>query len=129
MLDLKSNIDVVQDIAPAAKTATAHGGGADMAGYDQAVAIFDAGVITDGTHTPALEESDDNSTFTAVAAGDLIGAFAAVTSSSGGSAVQRVGYIGTKRYIRVTTTVSGATTGGVYGTVIVRGLARKLPLA
>lgn len=77
-----------------------------------------AGTITDGTHTPKVQESDDNSTFTDVASTDLAGtALVAITANS----VQRISYVGNKRYIRVATTVSGTTTGGMYTASVLRG--------
>ncbi len=117
MFDLVDNIAVEESITPAAHTASANGAGIDLRGYQAAVVIVDAGTITDGTHTISLEESDDNSTYTAVAATDLQGSFANVASNT----PQKVGYIGGKRYIRAVTTVSGATTGGIYGVAVIKG--------
>ncbi|KXG44967.1 hypothetical protein U473_01630 [Tepidibacillus decaturensis] len=121
---MKNNIDAVTTLEPAARTATANGTGVDLQGFDAATVVIQVGTITDGTHTPTIEESDDNVTFTAVDAADLIGTLSNLANSTN----QRVGYIGTKRYIRVVSTVSGATTGGVYGALVVRGHARKYPV-
>jgi hypothetical protein len=124
MRDLKSNLDFVASFAPAARTASANGTAVDLAGFNASLILINAGTITDGTHTPKLQESDDNSTFTDVDSSDLLGSFAALTSNS----IQKVGYIGNKRYLRAVVTVSGATTGGVYAATIVRGEASKYPL-
>lgn len=124
-MDIKQTTDVQTSLAPAARTATANGSGVDLSGFHSTEVAFVVGTITDGTHTPSVQESDDNSTFTAVAAADLIGTLAALASSTN----QRVGYRGTKRYLRAVSTVSGATTGGVYAAVVVRGDARKQPVA
>jgi hypothetical protein len=123
--DLKSNVDVAQSLAPAARTATANGTGVDLRGYEAAMCVFHPGTITDGTHTPSLEESDDDATYTAVAAADMDGTWAALASNT----IQRVGYKGAKRYIRAVITVSGATTGGVYGASVARGRPAAAPLA
>jgi hypothetical protein len=80
------------------------------------------GTITDGTHTPKLQESDDNATFTDVAAGDLEGTFAVLATGVN----QHVGYKGRKRYLRAVITVAGATTGGIYGAAIIRAQAPGL---
>ncbi len=114
---------------PAARTASANGTSADLAGYGSAVAIVEFGARTDGTHTPVLEESDDDSTFTAVAAGDLQGSFTACSSAATDDVVQRVGYLGSKRYVRVALTVAGATTGALSSAMIVRGAPAVAPLA
>ena len=119
MKDLKSKIDFDTSIAPAAITATATGTGVDLLNYNSVVAVITPGTIADGTHTPKLMESDDDSTYTDVDTTDLHGAFSAIASD----AVQTVGYIGIKRYVRIVSTVAGATTGGVYGGHILLGNA------
>lgn len=129
MRDIKTVVDAAQSLTPAARTASANGTGANLQGYGSAMAIVAFGTITDGTHTPKLQESDDNSSFSDVAAADLNGSFSAGTSGAGGSAVQRVGYIGAKQYIRVVMTVAGATTGALSSAEIVRGHAAQNPLA
>jgi hypothetical protein len=129
MRDLKDNIDTVPSIHPGAKTASANGAGVDLQGYDAAMCLLAVGAWTDGTHTLKLQESDDNSVFSDVAAADLQGAFTVISGAGQQNAVQRVGYIGSKRYIRAATTVAGATTGAIYGAAIVRGSARLMPLA
>lgn len=124
-MDIKQTQDIKNSLAPAARTASANGSGVDLANFASATVAFVVGTITDGTHTPSVEESDDNTTFTAVAAADLIGSLAALASDTN----QRVGYRGSKRYVRAVSTVAGATTGGVYAGVVIRGDARKQPVA
>lgn len=109
-----------------AKTADQNGTGVDLQGYEAAVAIFQLGTWTDGTHTPILEESDDNSSFTLVAAADRQGAFTAVTSNANVDTVQKVGYVGNKRYLRVRITAAGTTTGMVNAAIVVRSKARHI---
>lgn len=124
MIDLKTKLEGITSLAPAARTATANGTGVDLANKDGAMVVFQVGTITDGTHTPKLQDSADNSTFADVAAADQVGTLAALASNVN----QRVSYIGTKRYIRAVSTVSGATTGGVYSALVVRGAPRKQPV-
>lgn len=122
--DLNKEVAVAQSLAPAVRTATANGTGVDLSGYNAAMVLWNVGTITDGTHTPKLQESDDNSTFTDVAAADLSGSHAALTSST----LQEIGYIGRARYVRAVITVSGSpSTGGAYSASIIRGRARTLP--
>lgn len=125
MNDMKNHMDLANSLTPAARTASANGSGVDLQGFHGALAVVICGTRTDGTHTPSLEESDDNSTFTAVAAADMEGTFAAIATGVN----QRVGYKGRARYIRLVTTVSGATTGAVYGMGVVRGFAHREPVA
>lgn len=120
--DLYHHLGPVQSIAPGAKTATASGTGVDLRFYSSALVLLDVGAWTDGTHTLKIQESDDNSSYTDVAAEDLQGAFTAISGAGHANAVQKVGYIGYKRYIRAHVTVAGATTGAIYGATVVRGL-------
>lgn len=117
MRDLVNNISDSTSLAPAARTATANGTGVDLQGFNSAEILFVVGTITDGTHTPKVQESDDNTTFTDVAAADQEGTLAALASSTN----QAVGYKGNMRYLRAVSTVAGATTGGVYSAVVLRG--------
>lgn len=128
-LDNVNDFSVAQSLVPAARTAAGNGTGVDLAGYNAAAVIITSGVITDGTlYTFEVQESDDNSTFTAVADADLIGTEPALAASDD-NVVREVGYKGIKRYIRVA--ITGATgspaTGGVFAAFVVRGKPRKFP--
>lgn len=128
--------------------------GVDLSAYDGAMIYILAGNYTDGTFTPVVQESSDNSTWNAVAATDLVAWSATSTTnsapvklndtngnptgnsqpnaiSSAATAInQRVGYIGAQRYIRVVSTISGSpATGMGYDVVIVAGRPRNLPSA
>lgn len=119
--DINKELVVVQSVAPAAAlTATTTGAGVDLVGFRSAMAVVSAGVATDGTFVPTLEESDDNVTFTTVAAADLSGAFAAITAAAD-ELVQRVGYLGEKRYIRVLLTETVASAGAFITASIIKG--------
>jgi hypothetical protein len=63
-----------------------------------------------------------------VGTADLSGAFTAVSGTAGQNAIQRVGYIGAKRYVRGFVTVAGATTGMLCGVRITRGHPGRKPL-
>src|SRR5260221_14762508 len=81
------------------------------------------GLWTDGTHAFTINESDDNSTWTAVVAADLMpnpeggvyGTAATFLPINGATAVvQRIDYIGRKSYGQGVSTEKGAT-GAAYG--------------
>lgn len=118
--DLKSNLAAAPSLNPAARTATANGTAVDLQGAKSALAVLSVGAWTDGTHTPKLQEGElaDGSDAADVAADNLEGAFTAIAGAGQANAIQRVGYKGTKRYLRVVMTVAGATTGAVYGAAI-----------
>jgi hypothetical protein len=53
--------------------ASVTGTGVDLQSYESAEVVITVGTITDGTHTPKLQESaTSNSGFTDVAAGDQL---------------------------------------------------------
>jgi hypothetical protein len=125
------NALVQRTLAPAARTATANGTtvdrAADGARYQDALVVIDTGVVTDGTHTFAVQESADGSSWAAVADADLQGAEPAVTSANDDT-VYEIGYLGAARYLRVAVTVAGATTGGLYSAAVVLSNARRGPV-
>jgi len=128
--DLKNNVDATQTIAPQVLTGSVNGTGIDTREHDSAMIVFHFGVVTDGTFTPSIEESDSQgSGFTAVAAADQEGTLSAVTSGGGGSAAQRAGYKGNKRFIRGVITESGSSTGALAGATVHRGHAHGAPTA
>ena len=128
MKDLANNLSIVQSLAPASRTANANGAAVDLQGYEGALILISTGAITDGTHTFEVQESDDGTTFTAVANSDLIGTEPAVGATNDNTDY-KIGYIGSKRYVRVVVTVAGATNGGVYGAWVIRGYPRHAPVA
>lgn len=81
--------------------------------------------------TPKLQECDTTvgTSFTDVAAADIDGAFAAVKAATADSVIQRVAYIGGKRYIRVVLTYTGTgITAGVIGCYGILGRPSVAPI-
>lgn len=129
-LDLVNDVGVLASLPPGARTAAANGSGVDLAGYDGAAVVVSSGTVTDGTlYTFEVQESDNNSDFTAVADADLIGSEPTFTASEDNT-VKKVGYKGVKRYIRAAlVTVTGSpSTGGVFAAYVVRGKSRVSPV-
>jgi hypothetical protein len=120
-------------IPPAVRAATINGADVDRSGYESVTALVHFGAYTDGTHTPKLQEADDNGSgapgaYSDVAAGDLIQAFTAVAAAPGANTVQEVGYKGVKRWVRIVLTLSGTTTGAGSSAMILLGHARNQPV-
>jgi len=119
--DMKSNIDVMESLAPASRTAAVNGTGVDLRGYDSAMVVIQAGAAggTSPSFTFEVQESDDDSTYAAVANADLDGTEPVVTAAA---AAARIGYKGAKRYIRAAiTVVSGTSPTLLCSAAIVRG--------
>lgn len=106
--DLKNNLSITQSLHPATRTATASGTGVDLQGAKAALVEFNFGAWASGVWTPSVEESDDNSAWSAVAAADLEGSLTAVDSGDDDNVAQRAGYKGTKRYIRAVLTTASS---------------------
>jgi hypothetical protein len=125
--DIKDNIDAATAYVAITVSATGTGSNVDLNGYDSGMVVASFGTMaTGGTLTPSLTESADGTTFTAVGTGDLQGAFAAFTTGAA-SGLQRVGYIGSKRYVKPVLTFGGTGAGGPASIVVVRGHpARRL---
>lgn len=133
MRDLHHNIKVTNVIDPAAiKSGNAATAGAviDTQGYESLEFLIEAGVLTDGTLTPSLTEGElaDGSDGTAVPANDLLGTIAGATfAATDDSKTKTIGYRGGHRYVKLTVTQAGATTGGFYNAVAVQSHARNQP--
>jgi len=132
MKDMKNRFSTKQSLNPAGNRGNGaqNGAGVDLTGYEGARVDFSVGTITDGTHTPKLQESSDSTngtdgTWTDVAAADQEGTLANLAAST----PQSVGYKGSKRWVRAVVTGAGATTGAMYAANVIRGFARHNPAA
>ena len=135
MRDLNAHLSVVQSLAPQSVDAdgSVDGADVDLANFDSAVAIGNAGLwATDGSYIFVLQHADDDGTgapdtYADVPAASVDGAFTAVTATTNDNVAQQVGYLGNKRWLRVRLTTSGNTSGTfVGGAVIARGNGRKV---
>lgn len=127
MRDLVNNIGIVQALAPAVLTATATGAAIDLLGFGSAAVAINTGAISgDGDFTAALQESDTTTSgdFADVAAPDLIGTLPANLEAN---AAAKIGYIGTKRYLRVVVTRNSGTSIAA-GAMLIKGNAAERPV-
>src|SRR6056300_279145 len=92
----------------------------DRQGSEGLEIIFQVGAYTDGSVTPLIEESDDNSDYTAVADADLTNTEASAALSATG--VSSIGYIGAKRYVKASAVTAAGSTLSVGATAIKFGL-------
>jgi hypothetical protein len=99
----------------------------DEGGFRSALVLIHVGTVTDGTHTVEVQDSPNNSDWTAVANDFLQGTEPALITSND-ERIHEIGYTGHQRYLRVVVTASGSpATGGVYGATILLGWPRKMP--
>lgn len=126
--DLYNNIGVKESLAPASRTAAVNGTGVDLKGYESAVVVIERGAAggTSPSFTFEVQESDDDSTYAAVAAADLQGTEPVVTAAG---APVKIGYLGSKRYIRAAITAATGTSPTLLcAASVVLGNARDNPV-
>ena len=103
------NLSIAQLLVPATYKTNQNGSSVDLANVNANAIVVSVGAVTDGTYAFALQDSPDNSTWTAVAAGNMVGAFVGAAANT----VQKVGYLGAQRYLRVVSTVGGSPSTGM----------------
>ena len=129
--DLKNDIKIVNGLNIASITTNTTTGGVevDTQGYESVTIEVITGARTDGTVTPLLQESDVTATYSgSVADEDLIG-LEADAALSALNARSRFGYIGKKRYIKVSLVSTSVTTGLTAGASVILGNPKSAPVA
>ncbi len=124
MKDLYNNISAVSVLHSVVVSATANHADIDLAGYNSAVLLIDlgtdAGTGLGESHNLAfkLEHADDDGTgaagsYAAVATADIqgytptAGVFLTVDSTDEDNTLYKVGYVGGKRFLKLTYTEAG----------------------
>jgi hypothetical protein len=116
-MDIHNNIKYVVAVQPydPAATGTKTGIVIDRQGFDSVEFVHAVGAIaaTAFTQTPVIFEGAATGTLTSVADGDLIGTEAGARLSGGttDNKTGKIGYRGTKRYVRMDLIIAGAATG------------------
>ena len=120
MRDIMNGLDLKRAISPqAARTDNTAivSSVADLKGYDGAMLAINIGANTDANAAFAvlIEDSDDNSTYAAVADEYLNGTEALAGFDFGDdNELRKIGYSGIKRYLRATITPSGNDAGNIF---------------
>lgn len=120
--DLKAIVGTpTKSLDVSARTASADGASADLKGFRSAMVIIDVDAYTDGSLVFSLDESDDNSSWSAVASTDFSGSVT-VDGAADDDQAYVIGYYGSKRYLRVALdAAAGATSGAICGGMIIPG--------
>lgn len=140
MRDLYHNVLATQVLSPVVATTTKTSSTIDMQGYNSVSIVFAVGLSGDTLSgslywTLSLQDSPDNSTWTAVAATNISAgvdggtATAVLNTTSSDRQVYSFGYIGGQRYIQAIATPTGSVSSGVpIGIVALRGTAGYKPV-
>ena len=128
MKDLLSNIGAVLALAPAVQAAATNGGAIDLQEYGSVViAVSTGAIVGDGDFGVKLQHSDTTT------AGDFTDAPAINVASNApatleASAGYKLGYSGSKRYVRLALTKDGGTSIAL-GAVAILGQPAVAPVA
>lgn len=95
---------------------TTTGTGLAWGRFRSAMVVVWSGTLADGTFTFEVQDSDDDTNYTAVADAYLEGAEPALTASD---TVAVIGYKGTRKYLRVVCASTDTTDGGPVGALII----------
>lgn len=121
------------DIQTISSDTTTNGDIIDLQGFDSCTFLFQTGTVTDGDYTVLIQEGDDSglSDAAAVADADLTATEASVsfTADTDDNVVSKIGYIGSKRYVRFNVVSANTTSGAVVGAQAVLGDASFAPVA
>lgn len=91
--------------------------------------VVTTGTIADGSHAITVQDSDDGSSWAAADPSRIQGTQPTIGATDD-NVVFDVGYVvGTRQYVRLVVTTSGATTGGVFSAVAVLSGASSAPVA
>lgn len=131
LFDLHDNCEVANalDSSTISSDTTTNGEIIDTAAFHGLEFILKSGAITDGAYTVALTEGDDSglSDGTAVSADDLLGSIAFADTED--NVAKRIGYIGKKRYVRLSIVSTGTASGGIFDGVAVKYAPFHAPVA
>lgn len=117
--DLLNDTEVVEVFSSSQRSSNANGSQVDTKKRNSCVMSLHVSGYTDGTHDFTVEHAKDDGTgspdtWDSVPSDQLDGSFPSVTES-GDTGVHRVGVYTNRRFVRVTTSVSGTTDGATYG--------------
>ncbi len=130
-IDLKNDIKQLSafDIQAITTDTTTVGNEIDTLGFESVTFILQAGTLTDGDYTILVQDSDvSGSGFVDVTDDFLIGTEAA-TQVSASNAITRIGYVGKKRYVKISVVSANTTSGGTVGAIAALGSPRHAVVA
>tara|TARA_R110000823_G_scaffold232606_3_gene359062 strand:- start:873 stop:1319 length:447 start_codon:yes stop_codon:yes gene_type:complete len=125
MRDLANNTNTVSVVVPAVITGDTNGTGVDLQGFESCVLTVNTGAEGDTLSSSVkfefyLEDSDDNSSFSAVTSSKSVtgkavsgaGVFLTLDANGETPQITTIGYIGGKRYVRVRIDATGTHSNG-----------------
>jgi hypothetical protein len=102
----------------------------DTQGFASIEFVMQSGTLTDGAYLPLIQDGDDSGLSDAAAVDDT---FLTNTEASAAfaladdNAVKSIGYVGHKRYVRLSIVSSATSSGGTLGAVCIKGAQMRKP--
>jgi hypothetical protein len=129
--DLKNDIKVLNalNIASITTNATTAGVEIDTQGYESVTFEIITGARTDGTVTPLIQESDISGSYSGSVDDDNLIGLESEAAISAAHSRSRIGYIGTKRYVKLSLVSTLVTSGLTAGGSVILGDPKHLPVA
>ena len=133
MKDQKSDLKTLVALTPRAaidSDTTTAGAIIDRKGFESVTFSIISGVLTDGAYAVLIEEGDaaNLSDAAAVADADLIGTEAAAGFALADDATAKtIGYIGVKRYVRLSVVTTATSSGGFIAATAILGNPHNAP--
>jgi len=140
MKDLYNKVEAVSVLDPIAITATAVHTDIDLQGFNSACLLvqtgLDAGTGLSDSHkfVFTMDHSDDGTTYTAVATADMLdltvtsGVVLTIDAATEDNTLYKLGYVGGKRYLQLTYTITGTVTMPI-GIIVLKGDPENAPVA
>ena len=127
--DQKTSLKAIKalNIASIATSTTTAGSSIDTKGFESLTLFVELGARTDGTFLPLVQDSDDNSTFADVVDTFLIGTEAEASLNTANT-VKSIGYVGKKRYVKLSIVSSAVTSGATVSATAILSNANKRPV-
>jgi len=129
--DLKNNIKIANalNIASISTNTTTAGVEIDTQGYESVTFEIITGARTDGTVTPLIQESDVLGSYSGSVDDDNLIGLETDAALSVAQSRSRIGYIGTKRYVKLSLVSTSVTTGLTAGASVILGNPKSAPVA
>lgn len=127
--DTKSLLKAVKALNIGAITAntTTAGNSIDTKGFESLTLFVELGARTDGSFLPLVQDSDDNITFADVVDQFLIGTEAEALVNTANT-IKSIGYVGKKRYVKLSLVSTGVTTGATASATAILSNAYSNPI-
>jgi hypothetical protein len=115
------------NIAVINSNTTTAGNSIDLVGFEACTFVVELGARTDGTFLPLIQDSDDNSNFADVIDQFLIGTEAEAQINTANT-IKTIGYVGKKRYVKLSLVSTSVTTGATASATAILGHSAVNPV-